>query len=224
MKHIVNILIIVFSILLIVGILLKTDPNFFLNDDILSQFLPQIKIQTETLIYYHQIPEINLYHYLGHPILPQGQFGTFYAPRYLFSWLAIRSGNFENLVIFEHVFHMILAGIGMYVFLIHLKLRKAICVIGAVSYSLNGLMIEVGRNWLMVSGYFAYMPFLYYVLVRYILVAKKPILSALIRATIFLIGYTNFFVYICFFELILFAISRPNRKSIYTYLLSIFSS
>jgi len=221
MRHFYSILIVIFSILFVVAVLLKTDPHFFLNDDVLSQFLPEIKIQAETVFLYHEIPQINYYHYLGHPILPQGQFGTFYPPRYFFAWAAIHLGNFEYSVNFENVFHMILAGVGMYWFLINLKVRRLYSVIGAIAFSLNGLMIEVGRNWLMVSGYFAYMPYLYLVLIRDLKLGKKPIVSALIRVIIFSIGYTNFFVYICFFELLFFLLLRPTKKAVYTYIFSI---
>jgi hypothetical protein len=53
------------------------DPHFFLKDDTISYFLPQIKVQGDTLFTFGQIPQINLYQLLGHPLLEQGQSGVF---------------------------------------------------------------------------------------------------------------------------------------------------
>lgn len=194
--------------------------EFFVKDDNSNYLLPQLKLQGEMVFNYHQIPQINYFAYLGHPLLEQAQTGVFYLPRYLFYLIAAGLHNFELLLPIEGFFHILLAGVGLYVLLICLGVSKRLAVLGAYAYAFNGFLIEIGRNWLVTIGYFAYMPFLYLLTMRVARGKNGVIYLALIRAILFFLGHVNFFAYVELFEIVLFILLRPNRRDVLRYLLS----
>jgi len=199
--------------------------NYFVNDDTLSYFLPNIVIQAKTLFNSHSIPFINFYQFLGHPLLPQGQSGVLYLPHYFFYLFSLPFKNYELIVSFEVYFHIIVGSISMFYLLKKLKISNSVALITSYAYGYNGFIIEVGRNWFITSAYLAYAPLLILFLLRAVEHREwnRYLWLSIMRTVLFYIGYTNFFAILVFFELILFLLLEKKHAAKQTWLFYFYS-
>jgi hypothetical protein len=194
------------------------DPQFFLKDDTVSYFLPQIKVQGDTLFTFRQIPQINLYQLLGHPLLQQGQCGVFYPLHYIFYLAAGK--NIELAVPLEVGFHMLLAGLGMLALLRYLKVPTLVGFIGAYAYAFNGFLIDMGRNWMPVSGYMAWIPIIFLCAIRSAETNRGWLRLTLANVILFTLGHTDLFVRIIVAETLLFLVVAGSIRAVIRYLLT----
>jgi hypothetical protein len=196
---------------------------FVVRDDNVNYLLPQLKLQGDILFGSRQIPQINFYSYLGHPLMGQAQTGVLYLPRYVFYLMASWFGDFELMLLFEALSHVLLAGVSMYVLLGYLSVKKEYRVLGSYAYAFNGFLVEIGRNWLVVIAYYAYLPLLYLFtlkIARTQINIRTLVVLSFLRVVLFFIGHINFFVYIIFFELLVFVLSCRSKKNYLHYGLS----
>lgn len=215
--------ILLLSLLASLAIILSFDPNFFLHDDTLRYFLPLAKLQGEILFEKGQLPEINLYQFGGHPLLPQNQNGVLYLPRYLFFLIATSLGEINLLPTIEIACHILLAGLGMYCLLQRLGVVRGLSIAASHAYAFNGFVLDLGRNWMFVAGYVGYLPVLFWAILGFQRnpTTKRLWILVFIRTLIILLGHSNFgaFVFIC--EALFFVFLRPGPRTAGAYLISL---
>jgi len=159
---------------------------------------------------YHELPLWNTIFFAGAPLADNPQTALFYPIHWLFCLLPAHAFGLEFLL------HTLIAGIGMFFFLQHCKLKHIACLAGAVIYMFSGkTMAHMFAGHLPIICSVVWLPWLLwfgdlYIEKRKLIYAVPP---GIVLAMIFLTGHVQIFFY---YSIVLVAMiilrNLPARK------------
>lgn len=158
LTHTLPILILLGIITVIFGLLEWLSPLYFLTHDNFYDFLPAALLNWRSLTEAGQVPLINWYQSLGVDYLGQSQYAVFYPPAYLATFLAYLLNRPHWSLEFVALFHLLLAGAGMYWLALKLKSNSYLSVLAGLGWVSWPYVTSVSRSWLVVGGLAAWLP------------------------------------------------------------------
>ncbi len=172
-----------------------------LKYDLLDQAFPWKYFIGESL-QHHQLPLWNPYQLLGSPMHADPQSSAWYPVVWFIGYLF---GYSIYSVSLDFVFHIFLAGAGMYYLVRSLKIRKDVAFLAATSYMLSGFFVGNAQHFMwIISG--SWMPFLIgaYIRMSETRQFRYAFLLALISFMFMTGGYPAFIIISGYFILVLF--------------------
>lgn len=180
------------------------EPFFFLRDDNATHFLPAYTYNYDALIGTGELPLVNHHQFLGSTYLATGQTGVFLLALYpVTALLRLLGADLRSVVDVLASLHLLLGGVGMGLLLRSFGIRSRLVFPLALCWCFLPFGVVVSRSWVFVSYAIAYLPWNFWLLLRFL---ERPggrsgALLVAIKGFFLLTGYVQYMVIASFFEL-----------------------
>ncbi len=211
-------LLILISVFTLIFILLEIKyPYFFCDDDNRDFYLPKF-VHNYNSIINGEIPFYNFHQFLGINSFANGQSTVFYPLTYLAVFISkFFFGHYYAAVDIVTYMHLLIGGVGFYLFICSLGVNKKGALFGAIAWQLNCFAIYGGNSWYINSTVIAYLP---WIMLFNIKLIKSPSIKNICGILVFKLflfysGHIQNFIYTLIFEFlafILFTLIYKDKK------------
>ncbi len=221
-RYLVPLLLVLLLLAIFIGIEMVR-PYFFLQDDNRDYYLPYYVHNYDSLLS-GELAQYNFHQFMGVPSLAMGQTGALYPFTYLSLGLSrLVFGHVFGTVEIFVIFHLILAGIGVYLLLRHFRAGPGAAFFGGLTWPLSSFVVFASNSWVIVSVIAAYFPL---ILLCTFCDYRSPsrvtrFLGIVVRLLLFYNGHIQYFIYSVIFEMltmllyIFFSSRKGERRNNY---------
>ena len=195
------------------------EPYFFLRDDNATHFLPAYTYSYDALTETGELPLVNHHQFLGSTYLATGQTGVFLLALYpVTALLRLFGADLRAVVDVLASLHLLLGGVGMGLLLRSFGIRSRLVFPLALCWCFLPFGVVVSRSWVFVSYLVAYLPWNFWLLLRFL---ERPggrsgALLVAIKGLFLLTGYVQYMVIASFFELCFLGLYGFRQRALKT--------
>jgi len=200
-RFIVPVLLVFTLLVILLGIEL-TRPYFFLQDDNRDYYLPYFVHNFDSLMS-GELAQYNFHQFMGVPSMAMGQTGALYP----FTYVSVALSR----LVFGHVFaaadilvvfHLIVAGVGVYLLLRHFRASPVAAFFGGLTWPISSFVVFTSNSWVIVSAVAAYFPLILLFAFRDYRSPSRAqrFFGIIVRLLLFYNGHIQYFIYSVIFE------------------------